>query len=121
MGNDQYAAQVEATTGMAVPEFEDVVGQGLLEEKFRELVTDGTTVSPVEVEQEFHRRNDKIKLSYVVVRPTDLQSKIEANDADLSAYFAKNKARYNVPERRIVQYAFLDLRTASTSCQHFSG
>jgi len=109
VGNDQYATQVEGTTGMAVPEFEDVVGQGLLEEKFRELVTDGTTVTPAEVEQEYHRRNDKIKLAYVVVRPADLQSKIEASDADLAAYFAKNKARYNVPERRIVQYAFLDL------------
>ena len=81
----------------------------MLEEKFRELVTDGMTVSPAEVEQEFRRRNDKIKISYVVIKPDDLQSKIEASDADLSAYFEKNKARYNVPERRIVQYAFLDL------------
>jgi len=109
VGNDQYAAQVEAASGMGVPEFEDLVGQGLLEEKFRELVTDGMTVSPAEVQQEFRRRNDKIKISYVVVKPEDLQSKIEASDADLSAYFEKNKARYNVPERRVVQYAFLDL------------
>ena len=109
VGNDQYAAQVEASSGMGVAEFEDVVGQGLLEEKFRELVTDGMTVSPAEVEQEFRRRNEKVKISYVVVKPDDLQSKIEASDADLSAYFEKNKARYNVPERRVVQYAFLDL------------
>lgn len=109
VGNDQYAAQVEATSGMGVAEFEDLVGQGLLEEKFRDLVTDGMTVSPAEVEQEFRRRNDKIKISYVVVKPEDLESKIEASDADLSAYFDKNKARYNVPERRVVQYAFLDL------------
>ncbi len=109
VGNDQYAAQVEASSGMGVAEFEDLVGQGLLEEKFRELVTDGMTVSPAEVEQEFRRRNEKVKISYVVVKPDDLQSKIEASDADLSAYFEKNKARYNVPERRVVQYAFLDL------------
>jgi peptidyl-prolyl cis-trans isomerase D len=109
VGNDQYAAQVEAASGMGVPEFEDLVGQGLLEEKFRELVTDGMSVSPAEVQQEFRRRNDKIKISYAVVKPEDLQSKIEASDADLSAYFEKNKGRYNVPERRIVQYAFLDL------------
>ena len=109
VGNDQYAAQVEATSGMSVPEFEDLIGKGLLEEKFRELVTDGMTVSPAEVEQEFRRRNDKIKISYVVIKPDDLQSKIEASDADLSAYFEKNKAQYNVPERRVVQYAFLDL------------
>ena len=109
VGNDQYAAQVEASSGMGVAEFEDLVGQGLLEQKFRELVTDGMTVSPAEVEQEFRRRNEKVKISYVVVKPDDLQSKIEASDADLSAYFEKNKARYNVPERRVVQYAFLDL------------
>lgn len=109
VGNDQYAAQVEASSGMGVAEFEDLVGQGLLEEKFRELVTDGMTVSPAEVEQEFRRRNEKVKISYVVIKPDDLQSKIEASDADLSAYFEKNKARYNVPERRVVQYAFLDL------------
>ena len=109
VGNDQYAAQVEASSGMGVAEFEDLVGQGLLEEKFRELVTDGTTVSQADIEQEFRRRNDKIKISYVVVKPDDLQSKIEAKDAELSAYFEKNKARYNVPERRVVQYAFLDL------------
>jgi peptidyl-prolyl cis-trans isomerase D len=109
VGGDQYAAQVEASTGMGVAEFEDMVGEGLLEEKFRELVTDGTTVSPAEVEREFRRRNDKIKVDYTVIKPDDLQSKIEASDADISAYFDKNKARYNVPERRIVQYAFLDL------------
>jgi peptidyl-prolyl cis-trans isomerase D len=109
VGNEQYATQVEASTGMSVPEFEDLIGQGLLEEKFRQLVTDGMTVSSGEVEQEYHRRNDKVKISYVVIRPADLQSKIEANDADLSAYFEKNKTRYNVPEKRIVQYAFLDL------------
>ncbi len=109
VGNDQYAALVEAASGMAVGEFEDLVGKGLLEEKFRELVTDGMSVSPAEVEQEFRRRNDKIKISYVVIKPDDLQSKIEASDADLAAYFEKNKARYNVPERRIVQYGFLDL------------
>src|SRR5579883_3010666 len=97
VGDDQYAAQVEASTGMSVPEFEDLIGQGLLEEKFRQLVTDGMTVSPAEVEQEYHRRNDKVKISYVVVRPADLQSKIEASDADLAAYFQKNKPRYNVP------------------------
>jgi peptidyl-prolyl cis-trans isomerase D len=109
VGNDQYAAQVEASSGMGVAEFEDLVGQGLLEEKFRELVTDGMTVSPADVEQEFRRRNDKIKIAYVVIKPDNLQSKIDASDAELSAYFNKNKSRYNVPERRVVQYAFLDL------------
>jgi len=117
VGMEAYAQQVLASFGMAVPEFEQLVSQGLIAEKFQQLVTDGITVSPAEVEQEFRRRNEKVKLSYVVIRPDDLQSKITAGDAELAAYFEKNKARYTVPERRSVRYAMLDtvllrLRTA---------
>jgi peptidyl-prolyl cis-trans isomerase D len=108
VGNDQYAAQVQERVGMGVPQFEDLVGQSLLEEKFRQLVTDGITVTPSEIEQEFRRRNEKVKINYVVIKPDDLQSKIEASDADLAAYFEKDKARYTIPERRTVSYALLD-------------
>src|SRR5665213_3603838 len=107
VGTEQYAEQVQERAGMGIPEFEDLIGQSLLEEKFRQLVTDGITVSPSDIEQEFRRRNEKIKIAYVVIKPDDLQSKIEASDADLAAYFDKNKARYTVPERRTVQYALL--------------
>ena len=105
---DQYAAQVQAARGMNVPEFEELVSQGLIEERFRHLVTDGITVSPAEIEQEFRRRNEKVKLSYVVIKPDDLQAKIQPSDADLAAFFEKNKARYGVPERRVVSYALLN-------------
>jgi len=109
VGMDQYATQVEATSGMSVADFEELVGEGLLEEKFRELITDGMTLGPAEIQQEFRRRNEKVKISYALIKPDDLQSKIQATDADLSAYFEKNKARYAVPERRTIRYAFLDL------------
>jgi peptidyl-prolyl cis-trans isomerase D len=109
VGSDQYAAQVQERANMGVPEFEDLVGQSLIEEKFRDLVTDGISSTPSEIAQEFRMRNEKIKVNYVVIKPDDLQAKINPSDADLSAFFDKNKARYNVPERRIVDYALLDL------------
>ena len=100
IGMDQYAAQVLARYGVGVAEFEATVTQTLLQENFRRLMTDGITVSPAEIEQEFRRRNEKVKISYVVVNPDDLQSEIEASDADLQAYFEANQPRYMVPERR---------------------
>ena len=108
VGMDQYAAQVQERAGVGVPEFEDLINQGLIEEKFRQLVTGGITVSPVEIEQEFRRRNEKVKIDYVVIKPDDLEAKIDVSDVDLAAYFEKNKARYAVPERRTVRYALLD-------------
>src|SRR6266566_116977 len=41
VGMDQYTQQVQQRFGMTVPVFEDLIKQGLLEEKFRRLVTDG--------------------------------------------------------------------------------
>ena len=109
VGMDRYSQDVLLRFQMSVPEFEGLVRQGLLEEKVRHLVTDGVSVTPDEVAQEVRRRNEKIKLEYVVIKPEELQSKVEVSDAELSAYFEKNKARYLVPERRVVRYALLDL------------
>ncbi len=54
-------------------------------------MTGGITVTPLEIQQEFRRRNEKVKLDYVVIKPDDLQAKIQASDADLAAYFEKNQ------------------------------
>jgi len=108
VGMDQYAAAVQDRFQMGVPEFEELVRQSLVEQKFEQLVTDGISVTPEEVKQEFRWKNEKIKIEYIVIKPDDLQGKIDASDADLSAYFDKNKSKYVVPEKRVVQYITLD-------------
>jgi peptidyl-prolyl cis-trans isomerase D len=109
IGMDRYSAEVQARFQMSVPEFESEVKTALLQQKFQQLVTDGITASDDEVRDEFRRENEKIKLDYVLIKPEDLQSKVEVSDADLAAYFDKNKAQYVVPERRTVDYAILTL------------
>ena len=108
IGMDKYTTEVQTRFQMDVPEFESEVKKELLQQKFQQLVTDGVTVSEDEVREEYRRGNEKIKIDYVVIKPEALQSKIEASDAELAAYFEKNKARYVVPERRNVDYAILD-------------
>src|SRR5579863_2131189 len=109
IGMDRYTAEVQSRFQVTVPEFETEVKDALLQQKFQQLVTDGITASDDEVREEFRRENEKIKLDYVLIKPEDLQSKVEVSDADLAAYFEKNKAQYAVPERRTVDYAVLDL------------
>ncbi len=109
IGMDRYTAEVQSRFQMSVPEFETEVKNALLQQKFQQLVTDGITASDDEVREEFRRENEKIKLDYVMIKPDDLQSTVEVSDADLAAYFDKNKAAYVVPERRTVDYAILDL------------
>jgi peptidyl-prolyl cis-trans isomerase D len=108
VGMDQYAAAVQERFQMSVPDFEELVRQSLVEQKFEQLVTDGITVTPQEVQQEFRWKNEKIKIEYIVIKPDDLQSKIDPSDADLAAYFEKNKTKYVEPEKRVVQFITLD-------------
>jgi peptidyl-prolyl cis-trans isomerase D len=108
VGMDQYSTQVQQRFQMTVPMFEKVIRQSLLEEKFRRLVTDGVSVGPNELQQQFRYQNEKIKIDYALIKPDDLESKITLDDAAIKAYYEKNKGRYTVPEKRIVEFGLLD-------------
>src|SRR5580658_2655057 len=105
---DQYAALVQSRTQMSVSEFEDTVRLGMLQEKFQKLVTDGISAGPAELHEEFVYRNEKVKLNYADIKPEDLLAKVTVTDAEISAAYEKNKATYQVPEKRVVRYAIVD-------------
>jgi peptidyl-prolyl cis-trans isomerase D len=117
VGKDRYASEVENRTGMGVQEFEDYVRQALLEEKFRELVTDNVQVTPEDIEDELRRRNENITLAYALVKASDLAPTINPSEAELAAYFAKNQSKYQVPERRSARFALLDLTQLNQKAQ----
>ena len=106
---DRYTTEVQTRTGMTIPEFEDFLRDQMLEDKFRQLVTDAITVSPAEIQAEYRRRNEKVQIEYVLVKPAELATTIQPTDADLSAYYTKHAGLYQIPERRSARYALLDL------------
>ncbi|HEY6944783.1 MAG TPA: SurA N-terminal domain-containing protein, partial [Candidatus Acidoferrum sp.] len=117
IGRDQYEALVQNTFHMSASAFEDLVRQGLLEEKFRKLVTDGISVGPAELQEGYRYKNEKIKLDYALIKPEDLEAKITPSDAEIKAEYEKNKSRYLVPERRSVRYALLDVNQLRQTIQ----
>ncbi|HLV95123.1 MAG TPA: peptidyl-prolyl cis-trans isomerase, partial [Candidatus Acidoferrales bacterium] len=106
---DQYVNQVETRTGMSVPEFEQALRESMVADKFHHLVTDGITVNPAEIQEEFRRRNEKIAIQYALVKPAEIAATIQPAEDQLSAYFKQNLSKYQVPEKRSAQYALLDL------------
>ena len=114
---DQYATEVQTRLGMSVQEFETALRDPMLRKKSRTLVTDGVTVSPADIAQEFRWRNEKVKIEYALIKPADLAASIHPTDADLSAWFTQNASRYQVPERRSARYALLDLGKLRASVQ----
>jgi len=106
---DQYTQEVQNRFQMTVPVFEDLVRQSMVAEKFQKLVTDGISVGPVDLQDEFRYRNEKVKLDYALIKPEDLESKITLDDAEIKAAYEKNKPKYQVPERRVVRYGLVDV------------
>jgi peptidyl-prolyl cis-trans isomerase D len=106
---DRYTTEVETQTGMSVEDFEKALADDMLAQKFHQLVTDGVTVSPAEIMLEFRRRNEKVKIDYALIKPSDLAATIHPTDAELSAWFNQNSSRYEIPEKRSARYALLDL------------
>src|SRR5215469_9054622 len=117
VGMDQYTAQVQQRFQMSVPVFENLVREGLLEEKFRRLVTDGVSVGPGELQEQFVYQNQKVKLDYAFIKPEDLESKISVDDAEIKSYYEKNKSSYSVPEKRVVEYGLVDLAKLRSTLQ----
>jgi peptidyl-prolyl cis-trans isomerase D len=117
VGMDRYSAEVQARFQMTVPVFEELIRQSLLEEKFRKLVTDGISVGPAELQDEFRYKNEKVKLDYALIKPEDLEAKISPDEAEIRAAYEKKKSKYQVPERRVVRYAVVDVNQIRQSLQ----
>ena len=75
------------------------------------MVSGGITVSKSDVEQEYRRQNTKVKFEYAVLNSDDLKKKIQPTDAELKAYYQKNKQLYtnSIPEKRKVRYILVDV------------
>jgi peptidyl-prolyl cis-trans isomerase D len=117
VGMDRYAAEVQGRFQMTVPVFEEQIRQGLLLEKFRKLVTDGISVGPTELQDEFRLRNEKVKLNYVLIKPEDLAAKITPDEAEIKAAYEKSRSKYMVPEKRVVRYALADVNQIRQNVQ----
>jgi peptidyl-prolyl cis-trans isomerase D len=117
VGVDQYSAQVMERFQMPIPEFEAAIKRELLVEKFRRMVTDGITAGPAELKDQFTYQNEKVKLDYVLIKPEDLEAKITPDEAELKAYYEKNKSKYQEPERRAVRYGLIDVNRLRQTAQ----
>jgi peptidyl-prolyl cis-trans isomerase D len=94
--------------GRTVKDFEEELRRGLLREKLETLVTAGVSTTPAEVEQEFRRRNEQVKVEYVLVDAARFRPDVSVEDAEIQARFDSRKEAYRLPEKRVVSYILLD-------------
>ena len=108
IGMDRYQDVIYQQTGLSVLEFEAELRDKLMQDKIRGVLTDGVEVPPQEVLEEFHHRNAKAKIQYVVFDPAQFTKAVQVSPEALEAYFNKTTFRYKLPEQRKVRYALID-------------
>ncbi|MFB3916322.1 MAG: peptidyl-prolyl cis-trans isomerase [Terriglobales bacterium] len=110
IGQQLYEDFVQQNFGLGVTQFEARLKDELLINKLRNIVEGAASVSDAEVKQEFVRRNTKVKFEYAVLTMDDVMKKISSTDAELKAFYEKNKKNYenSIPEKRKAEYVLID-------------
>jgi peptidyl-prolyl cis-trans isomerase D len=106
-GKDAYA-ELLAQQNLTIPQFEEDMARQLLITKMRNVALEGTVVTPQEIEQEYRRRNDKVKIQFVKITGDKLRSEIQVAPDELRKYYEANKPLYQVPAKRDLGILIVD-------------
>ena len=116
IGKEGYEDFVQRNE-LTVPQFENLEKDFIRMRKLRNLVTSSASATDADIRQEFERRNTKIKFEYAVLKQDEIRKGIHPTDAELKAFYERNKTTYNnsIPEKRRVKYVLID--TAQVEAQ----
>jgi peptidyl-prolyl cis-trans isomerase D len=111
IGEQRYRQLLQLQTPpLTVSDFEDQIRRAVTIEKLRAALTNWISVSDTEVDEEFRRRNEKVKLAVVSFPADKFREGLDATDAELSAYYDAHKNELKIPEKRKVKYALVDMQ-----------
>jgi peptidyl-prolyl cis-trans isomerase D len=89
-------------------EFEDSYRRVLLADKLRDAVTSWVSVSDGDVDTEYRKRNEKVKVDLALFTADKFRAGIEPTDAELQAQFNAHQETYKIPEKRRVKFLSID-------------
>ena len=110
IGEDRYQQLLSMQRPpMTAADFEDGVRRALVVDKLRASVTEWLSISDKELEQEYRRRNDKVKLAVVSFPVDSFRPDVSATDEEITAHFESHKEDFRIPEKRKIKYVLVDV------------
>ncbi|MCC7418113.1 MAG: peptidyl-prolyl cis-trans isomerase [Acidobacteria bacterium] len=110
IGEARYVQLLRAQRPPTSPaEFESAIRQQLTLDKLRASLTDWLSMPDSEVDQEYRRRNDKVKVALVAFTAEAFKNQVAPTDAEISVYFDAHKDDFKIPEKRKIRYALIDV------------
>jgi len=92
---------------MSLPQFENSLKEEIVLNKMVQLLTAGITATPEELWENYRKQNESAKVDYLYLEESKVPYDETLTAPEIQAYFEKNKAKYNLPERRQGLYVFL--------------
>src|SRR5580765_3461747 len=109
IGEDRYRQLLQMQNPpLSTTEFEEGIRRSLVVDKLRSSVTEWMSIPDKDVEQEYRRRNDKVKLAVVTFPVDSFKSDVTATDADVASHFDAHKETFRIPEKRKIRYLLVD-------------
>jgi peptidyl-prolyl cis-trans isomerase D len=99
VGTEIYARFL-AEQNLTIPEFEANVRKQMLLVKLQNLVAGSVVVTPAEIELEYRRENEKVKLQYVAISPAKYRPQVTVSAEEIRTYFEKSRDLYRIPPKR---------------------
>lgn len=96
---------------LSTRDFEESIRRSLVLEKLRASITEWMSVSDKELQTEYRRRNDKVKLAVVAFNADSYRPDVTATDAEVASHFEGHQADFRIPEKRKIKYVLVDIDT----------
>jgi len=106
IGRDAYL-NLLARNSLSASQFEAQLRQDVMRQKLQSLVTDGIVVPDADIEEEYRRRNEKLRLEYAFVAKAEFEAQVQVTDEEARRFFDDNKKRFERPVQRKVRFITL--------------
>jgi len=90
--------------GTSTKAFEEKLRDDLRITKLREKVTSSVSISDEEGKEEYKKKHEKIKASYVAVPFSEFEKDVHFEEDDLIKHYEENKQKFRKPEQINVNY-----------------
>jgi peptidyl-prolyl cis-trans isomerase D len=90
-------------------EFEESMRRAIMVDKLRVMVTDWLSISDADVEREFRRGNERVRLALVAFPVDTFRPDVSATDEEVAAHYEANREDFRVGEQRKIRYVMVDV------------
>jgi peptidyl-prolyl cis-trans isomerase D len=99
VGKDMYAAML-AQQQLSIADFENDLRRQIMITRLKDVAIEGSVVTPVEIENAYKRKYEKIKIQYVKLTADQFKKEVTPTDAEMQSYYQANLAKYQTPEKK---------------------